>query len=88
MQREGPQRFGGRRQQQNWRSAAQRNATQRNTRQRNDPSHPNTQELQRLRKMAGDRAVAAAKREAFEWKVNVLSGFDRPKDGGDKKAEL
>ncbi|GBF98985.1 hypothetical protein Rsub_11571 [Raphidocelis subcapitata] len=39
-------------------------------------------EVQRLARMAGDKAVTAAKREAFEWKVNVLGGFKKPKAGG------
>jgi hypothetical protein len=45
-------------------------------------SHPATvfaaqQESKRLKKMAEDKAVAATKRETFEWRLNVLSSFTR-----------
>lgn len=40
--------------------------------------HPKTQqESKRLKKMAEDKAVAATKRETFEWRLNVLSSFTR-----------
>jgi hypothetical protein len=47
------------------------------------------QESKRLKKMAEDKAVAATKRETFEWRLNVLTSFTRK--GGkaaDKKTEL
>lgn len=45
------------------------------------------QETKRLSKMADDKAVAAAKRETFQWRPNVLGSFSgQGGDGG--KAEL
>ena len=45
------------------------------------------QETKRLSKMAEDKAVAATKRETFQWRLNVLASFSKaPSDGG--KAEL
>lgn len=53
------------------------------------------QEVERLAKMAADKSVAPAKREAFEWKANILGGFlpagkGSGKGGGSggKKTEL
>lgn len=43
------------------------------------------QESKRLKKMAEDKAVAATKRETFQWRLNVLSSFTRK---ADKKTEL
>lgn len=47
------------------------------------------QETKRLSKMAEDKAVAAAKRETFQWRLNILGSFvaQAAADGG-KKAEL
>jgi hypothetical protein len=36
------------------------------------------QESKRLRKMSEDKAVAAAKRETFQWRLNVLASFAAP----------
>ncbi|KAF8072473.1 Erp29 [Scenedesmus sp. PABB004] len=36
---------------------------------------PAAQESKRLRKMADDKAVAAGKRETFQWRLNILASF-------------
>lgn len=47
------------------------------------------QESKRLKKMAEDKAVAATKRETFQWRLNVLSSFTRRADkDAAKKSEL
>ena len=51
------------------------------------PPACHAQEYERLSKMAAEKSVAAAKREVFEWKVNVLSSFLR-KSKEDQKTEL
>eukprot|EP00882_Tetradesmus_deserticola_P028305 GHRQ01031529.1.p1 GENE.GHRQ01031529.1~~GHRQ01031529.1.p1 ORF type:complete len:132 (+),score=76.33 GHRQ01031529.1:666-1061(+) len=43
------------------------------------------QETQRLSKVAEDKAVAAAKRETFQWRRNILASFKAP---AADKAEL
>lgn len=47
-------------------------------------------EFKRLTKMATDKSILPAKREAFEWKVNVLSSFlpAAMQGDSDKKSEL
>jgi hypothetical protein len=43
------------------------------------------QETKRLSKMSDDKAVAAAKRETFQWRLNVLASFSAPAAAADKK---
>jgi hypothetical protein len=46
------------------------------------------QERKRLKKMAEDKAVAATKRETFEWRLNVLGAFATAGQGPQGKSEL
>jgi hypothetical protein len=46
------------------------------------------QERKRLKKMAEDKAVAATKRETFEWRLNVLGSFATAGQGPQGKSEL
>jgi hypothetical protein len=45
---------------------------------------PALQETKRLSKMSEDKAVAAAKRDTFQWRLNVLASFNGPA-AADKK---
>jgi hypothetical protein len=49
---------------------------------------PWLQETKRLSKMAEDKAVAATKRETFQWRLNVLASFSKAAPGEGGKAEL
>ena len=50
-------------------------------------THARAQETARLAKMAGDKGVAAAKKETFAWRLNVLRSFTASGDGGEGAAD-